>query len=204
MVYHAEFGLVDSPANPDEFELTSGAGPAIARLNQLGLPVIVVSNQPGIAKGKFTRSLLEAMELKMTRAIAAAGGRIDRIYNCLHHPDAIVDEFRVRCDCRKPAAGLLRKGAGEFNIDLAGSYMVGDGVTDIAAARAAGALTTIFVNARRCYNCELLTEHGVWPDYVAGDLVEAASVIEHLERGDEASASIFALNCAAIEAHSNV
>src|SRR2546427_6349116 len=69
MVLYPEFGTVDSPANEDEMVLLPGAGEAIAELNNLGLLVIVVSNQPGIAKGKFTADLLQAMEAKMRAAI---------------------------------------------------------------------------------------------------------------------------------------
>src|ERR1041384_3032523 len=106
MWLHTEFGTVDSPANPEQFELLPGAGQAIAELNRLGLLVIVVSNQPGIAKGKFTAELLAAIERKMIADIEAAGGHLDAIYNCLHHPEAALDEYRTACDCRKPQPGL--------------------------------------------------------------------------------------------------
>src|ERR1044071_151723 len=97
MCWQAEFGTVDSPANPDEFELLPGAGASIGELNRLGLLVIVVSNQPGIAKGKFTPALLAAMQSKMIAGIRAAGGELDAIYNCLHHPEALLAEYRTRC-----------------------------------------------------------------------------------------------------------
>ena len=133
MWLHPEFGTVDSPASPEQFELLPGAGEAIAELKRLGLLVIVVSNQPGIAKGKFTPALLAAIEHKMVAAIEAAGGHLDAVYNCLHHPDAVLDEYRLTCDCRKPRPGLLVRAAREWDIDLSRSYLIGDGVTDIAA-----------------------------------------------------------------------
>src|SRR5689334_7999700 len=105
MFLHTEFGTIDSPANPEQFELLPGAGAAIAELNRLGLLVIVVSNQPGIAKGKFTAALLAAIEHKMIVAIKEAGGHLDAVYYCLHHPDAVLDEYRASCDCRKPQPG---------------------------------------------------------------------------------------------------
>ncbi|HVG21833.1 MAG TPA: HAD family hydrolase [Blastocatellia bacterium] len=197
MFFDPEHGTADSPANPDQFALMPGAGKAIAALNHLGLLVIVVSNQPGIAKGKFTRAALEAMEGKMVRGLEAEGARLDAVYNCLHHPDASVDEYRVRCECRKPLPGLLVKAAREWEVDLAGSYMVGDGVTDIAAGRAAGA-TTLFVNSRKCYNCDALAAHGAWPDYIVGDLGEAATVIQSLEGGDKDSVRQFILKCGSL------
>lgn len=190
----AEFGLVDSPANPDQFELLPGVGPAIRSLNEIGLAVVVVSNQPGIAKGKFTPSLLSAMEEKMLSGIAAGGGKVDAIYNCLHHPEAVLNEYRMRCDCRKPAPGLLLKAAADLSLDLSQSYTVGDGVTDIAAGKAAGT-TALFVSSRKCYNCDALIEHRTWPDYIVGDLGEAAKVILSREAGDLEYANQFRLNC---------
>jgi len=195
MFYHSEFGILDSPANPNEFELLPRVGEAVAELNGLGLLVIVVSNQPGIAKGKFTPALLEAIEQKMTSNIEAAGGKLDAVYNCLHHPDAALEEYRVRCKCRKPEPGLLLRAASELDIDLSRSYMIGDGVTDIATGRAAGA-TTLFVNTRKCYNCEALANQAAWPDYLVSDLSEAATLIRRLECGEFESVETFALRCA--------
>jgi D-glycero-D-manno-heptose 1,7-bisphosphate phosphatase len=195
--YNAEFGLVDSPANPDQFELLPGVVEAVCSLNEIGLAVVVVSNQPGIAKGKFTPALLGAMEDKMLTGILAFGGRVDAIYNCLHHPEAVVEEYRVLCDCRKPRPGLLLRAAADLGIDLSRSYTVGDGVTDVAAGKAAGT-TVLFVNTRKCYNCDALAEHETWPDYIVRDLREAATVILSLEAGNREFADKFHLRCASM------
>lgn len=194
MHYDAEFGVVDSPSNPDQFELLHGVARAVRALNELGLAVVVVSNQPGIAKGKFNGALLQAMEQKMCSELAREGARLDGIYNCLHHPASVLDEYRIRCKCRKPEPGLLRKAAIEMNLDLSNSYTVGDGVIDIAAGKAAGT-TTLFVSSRKCYNCDNLIEHQTWPDYIVSDLAEAAAVIRSLEAGDTAEAESFRLRC---------
>lgn len=194
MVFNAEFGTVDSPANPDQFSLLAGVGEAIAEINRMNLLALVVSNQPGIAKGKFTPRLLEAIENRMIREINAGGGRVDAIYNCLHHPEAGLAEYRVICECRKPKPGLILDAAREWNIDLARSYMLGDGVTDMCAGRAAGTIT-VFVNSRKCYNCDSLVEHDVWPDYLVGNLTEAVSLIRVLESGDAQAAMQYSLKC---------
>jgi D-glycero-D-manno-heptose 1,7-bisphosphate phosphatase len=194
MHYDAESGLVDSPSNPDRFELLPGVGPAVRSLNETGLLVVVVSNQPGIAKGKFTPALLEAMEARMLTDIRADGGRIDGIYNCLHHPEAVLEQYRVRCGCRKPEPGLLLRAAADLGIDLSNSYTIGDGVTDIAAGKAAGT-TALFVNSRKCYNCDALVEHRTWPDYLVSNIAEAAAVILTLEAGDREPAEQFRLKC---------
>jgi D-glycero-D-manno-heptose 1,7-bisphosphate phosphatase len=195
MHFEPEFGIVDSPANPDQFNLLPGVGRAISTLGDLGLTVIVVSNQPGIAKGKFSPELLTAMERKMAADLAREEARLDAVYNCLHHPEAVLPEYRIVCDCRKPKPGLLLKAASDWAIDLSRSYTIGDGVTDVAAGKAAGT-TTFFVNSRKCYNCDSLRQHSTWPDYIVSDLSEAATVIKSIESQGKSSVDQFKLNCA--------
>jgi D-sedoheptulose 7-phosphate isomerase len=177
--YDAEFGTVDTPATPEQFELLAGAGEAIAGLNQLGLPVIVVSNQPGIAKGKLTPQLLDAITTKMVQELAAVGARLDEVLYCLHHPEATLAKYRINCDCRKPNPGLLFRAAQEWKLDLAGSFLVGDGVQDILAGRAAG-VTTVLLASRRCTVCEEFASRGAQPDRVAGDLKQATRAISEM------------------------
>jgi D-glycero-D-manno-heptose 1,7-bisphosphate phosphatase len=186
-VYNAEFGTVDSPANAEEFTVLPGVPEAIAQFNQMGLPVIVVSNQPGIAKGKFSKALLQAMTRKMEDAVQAGGGKIDGIYYCLHHPKAVLAEYRKQCDCRKPAPGMFLEAAAERDIDLKKSYTVGDGVVDILAGQAAGT-TTIFISPRKCYVCDGLSRQGVEPNYWADGLLEAAQIVRSLEAGEQPAA----------------
>jgi D,D-heptose 1,7-bisphosphate phosphatase len=124
--YDPEFGTFDSPARAEHFELLPGAGEAIASLNRLNLPVIVVSNQPGIAHGKFTTSQLDAINEAMRLQLARSGARIDAVYYCRHHPDGAVAAYRADCDCRKPKPGMLLRAAGERNIDLQRSFLVGE------------------------------------------------------------------------------
>ena len=180
MVYNPEFGLVDSPSNPDEFRLLPGVGEAIRALNEAGFLAVVVSNQPGVAKGKCTPALLEAMTEKMRQGLAESGARLDAIYYCLHHPEAALPDYRAVCDCRKPKPGLLMRAAQELDIDLGRSFMIGDGITDLVAGQAAGA-QTVLVNRRKCYLCDEMTRHQVRPNHVVADLTEAAALICVLE-----------------------
>jgi len=194
MVLHPEFGIVDSPANPDEVVLLPQVGEAIAELNRAGFVLLVISNQPGIAKGKFTKRLLAAIQLKILAEIENAGGKIDQIYNCLHHPNAVIEELSVRCQCRKPKPGLLHEAAHEWQIDLESSYMVGDGIHDILAGQAAGT-KTLLVSAQKCYVCESLNTHEARPDFIVTSLHEAAGVILALEDGNREFAERFAYRC---------
>lgn len=193
MYVHPDFGTVDSPANLEQFEVFPGVPEAVANLNELGLLVIIVSNQPGVAKRKFSLEMLKAVEQKMIASIQAGGGSLDDIYYCLHHPEAVIDEYRRDCNCRKPKPGLLIEAARKWDIDLVHSYTVGDGITDIAAGHSVAA-TTIFVNSLKCYHCEALTQHAR-PNYVTKDLKETSLLIRHLEMGDKASTEPFVFKC---------
>ncbi len=176
-VYNAEFGTVDSPSSPAQFTLSPGAGEAIAELNRLGLLVMVVSNQPGVAKGKFTPSLLEQVTTKMHAEIAVRGGKLDAVYYCLHHPEAALPEYRVRCGCRKPRPGMLLQAAQDWDIELQNTYMIGDGVTDMEAGRAAST-RTIFIGQPKPYIFEMFEKHGLQPDFIAPTLAGAAEIIK--------------------------
>ena len=181
--YNREFGTINSPANQHEFALLPGTAEAIAKLNEAGLLTIVVSNQPGVAKGKFTRAILEAVTQKMTASLEAQRAKLDGIYYCLHHPEAFLPEYRAVCGCRKPQPGLLVLAAQERNIDLARSYTVGDGVTDVQAGQAAGTIT-LFLSSVKCYACNELARHGAIPDFTVSSLSEAAELIVRIERGE--------------------
>jgi D-sedoheptulose 7-phosphate isomerase len=178
-VYDAEFGTVDTPANPAEFQLLPGAAQAIAALNRWDLPVIVVSNQPGIAKGKMSPELLDAVNEEMRAQLAREGARLDAVLYCRHHPDAVVAGYRANCDCRKPKPGLLLRAALERNLDLARSYFIGDDVPDVLAGRAAG-VTTILLSPHRCTVCEEFSSRGAAPHLLARNLGHAVSAIAEM------------------------
>lgn len=183
--YNPEFGTVDSPANPDEFVLLPGVADAINRANEAGLLTIVVSNQPGIAKGRFTPRLLDAINEKMKKAVARSGGKLDAVYYCLHHPDGTVDGYRGACECRKPSPGLFFRAAQDWEIDLRHSYTVGDGVVDVLAGRQAGT-RTVFISPRKEYVYSELERQKAWPDWIVGNLAEAVMWIATPESGNEA------------------
>lgn len=160
----AELGPLASPMRPDEFGLLPGAGEAIAELNRLGIPVIVVSNQAGIANGRMTPSMLDAINEEMRIRLAWEGARLDAVLYCRHHPDAAIGQYREECDCRKPKPGLLYRAAKERGIDLGQSFLVGDGVADILAGLAAG-VTTVLLSPDRTLP-EGVSACGAAPDFV--------------------------------------
>lgn len=134
----------------DEFELLPGAAEAIKQMNALGYLVIVVTNQPVIARGEVSFEELEQIHNKMETLLGAEGAYVDAIYFCPHHPHRGYEgerpELKVECNCRKPKPGMILKAAEDFNIDLSRSWVVGDSENDIKAGIAAGCHTALIGN----------------------------------------------------------
>ena len=171
---------LDSPRSVHEFQLLPGAARAIRRLNDLQVPVVLVSNQPGIAKGKFAARDLDAITERMRAELNQESAVLDGIYYCLHHPEAVLAEYRVACDCRKPKPGLLVRAAREMGLTLAGSYMLGDQARDMVAGKSAGC-TTVFIGSRS-------TAAGpIESDYFCDDLSAAVTLLVALENADQLS-----------------
>lgn len=175
MVHYPDHGLVDSPFLPRQLALAPHAAEALRRLRRKGFLLVLVSNQPGMAKGHMTRRSFEGIERAFDARLAAGGARLDAKYYCLHHPQARVAALRRRCACRKPGDGMLRQAAREHGIDLARSYMIGDGVVDVQAGRKAGC-RTIFIGSFKPELWKLLGG-GRGPDHVARGLREAAAKV---------------------------
>jgi D-glycero-D-manno-heptose 1,7-bisphosphate phosphatase len=146
MVFDEDHGTLDSPFTPERLRLLPEAASFVRRAREAGFLVLLVTNQPGLAKGTLTEARLEAIHQELRSKLAAEGASLDGIYVCPHHPHGGPDgdpRFIRDCDCRKPKAGLLARAAREHDVDLARSYMVGDGLTDVAAGRAAGCKTIL-------------------------------------------------------------
>ncbi len=131
----------------EEFVFLSGALDALARLGRLDFRIVVITNQAIINRGIVPVDVVEDIHHRMVRAIESAGGRIDRVLYCPHRPDE-------NCGCRKPQPGMLLQAAREMGIDLTQSWLIGDALSDMVAARRAG-----------CQRCMVLTGRG-WQELV--------------------------------------
>ena len=160
-------------SDPDRIRVIPGAAGAISKLNKLGIPVVVISNQAGVARGLFTPGDLDRVHDRFVELLSAEGAFVDAAYYCPHHP-----EFDVDCDCRKPKPGLLLKASEELGIELGRSFMVGDRLIDVQAGRAAGT-STVFL--RTGYGLRELQEHQAdimrTADRVCDDLAQAVDWI---------------------------
>jgi D-glycero-D-manno-heptose 1,7-bisphosphate phosphatase len=124
---------VNYVGKPEQVELLPGAARALRRLNEAGWPVIIVTNQSGIARGFYTVADYEAVQREVESQLAAHGARIDAAYMCPHLPD-----ITGPCECRKPGTLLFRQAAEAHDLDLARSWYVGDRMRDVLPAQALG------------------------------------------------------------------
>lgn len=126
----------------DQLELLPGAAEAVRKINESGYLAIIVTNQPVIARGEVTVPELREIHNKLETLLGQEGAYVDGIYYCPHHPhkgyEGEVPELKIDCECRKPKPGLLYQAAKDFHIDLAASYMVGDGDNDVQCGLNAG------------------------------------------------------------------
>lgn len=126
----------------NDFELIEGAAEAIRQINKSGYLVVVVTNQPVIARGDCSFEQLQEIHNKMETLLGKEGAFIDGLFLCPHHTDKGFEgeriEYKLDCECRKPKAGLFVQAQKALNIDLSQSYMVGDSAIDIKAAENAG------------------------------------------------------------------
>jgi D-glycero-D-manno-heptose 1,7-bisphosphate phosphatase len=147
------------PMRIEEVEILPGVADALKRLIEKGLPLIVVTNQPDVARGTQTREVVEQINIKLAHELPM----LTAFYVCYH-------DTKDGCTCRKPGAGMLVQAAAEHQIDLSQSFMVGDRWSDIVAGAAVGCKTFLFdVPYSQCQRCT--------PDYVVADLNDAAERI---------------------------
>jgi len=122
--------------DPKDLVVLAGVPEAIAAINRRDIPVVVVTNQSGIGRGMYGADTYHGVNRAIEGLLALAGAHLDAWYFCPHLPDA-------DCACRKPRPGMLRAAAKDLDLDLPGSVLVGDKVSDLEAARAVGARTVL-------------------------------------------------------------
>lgn len=180
VVYHKEMGIVDSPFTVEQFILLPDIGKAINRFHDQGFKVILISNQPGLAKNHYDIEVFEKIKEKMKNELAKEDAELDAEYYCLHHPEAKIEKYKKICTCRKPKPGLIIQAAEDHFINLSKSWMIGDGINDIQAGSKAGC-KTILIGRMKCDLCKILEDEGVKPDFIAPNLYKASLIIEKEE-----------------------
>lgn len=167
-------GLV---SKPEELELEEKAAAAIRLLNSSGYLVILVTNQPVVARGMCSVEDVETIHNKLKTLLGREGAYLDDVRFCPHHPDKGYPEenplYKIPCHCRKPDIGMLEDCAERYHIDLCSSWVVGDTSIDIRTGKNAGAKTVLVQTG--CAGTD--GKYDDTPDYVCRDLLEAARMI---------------------------
>lgn len=162
---------VDYLSDPDQLVLIPGAAAAVAKLNARGIPVVVVTNQSGIGRGKYGWRDFAAVMSRMDTLLAQERARLDAVYASPHHELGQGEYAVADHPDRKPNPGMLVRAAGEHSLDLARSWMVGDKEVDLEAGRRAGCRVAL---VRTGYGA---TVDSSGADLVAADLAEAVDRI---------------------------
>lgn len=168
--------LEDVPYNvdPSLMRFAPGSREALQLLSVLPFPLFVISNQAGVALGRFQHSELQAVETQLHRMFGECGAKLTEVYWCPHHPQGQVPRYAVECGCRKPAPGMLLRAAREHQLDLSRCWFVGDILDDVEAGNRAGCRTILLDNGN-----ETEWHEGAYrkPSALAADLCEAAHLI---------------------------
>ena len=160
------------------FHLLPDAARAIKLFNSYKIPVVVVSNQSGLARGYFPPELVDAVHDKMKDLLEEQGAHVDGIYFCPHHPEAKEEMYRRECNCRKPKTGMLKQAAAELNLDLEKSFLVGDRWSDIKCAANAGCVPVLVLTGYGRGDYEYIGPgQDIQPEFIGENLFEAAEWI---------------------------
>lgn len=168
---------------PEEIEFIPSIESVIHYARELGWFIVLVSNQPDVARGKATIEDVQGTMKAMEEKLARMGAALDKVYYCLHQSEAhrvVRGEYLVDCRCRKPHPGMLLQAARDLNIDLRHSLMVGDRVSDIEAGAAAGCKTILFHNEQ--YHPSIFfgraQESTIRPDFIISDLDALRGILQ--------------------------
>ena len=149
---------------------------AIRALNEAGIPIVLITNQSGVARGFFTEAVVDQVHRRIAELLHAGGAHLDAYYYCPHHRDGKIARYAIACDCRKPGRGLVDRAIRELGVDGPASFTVGDRWLDVALARNIGG-RGILVRTGYGAEEENRPSDGVQADAIVNNLVEAASWI---------------------------
>ncbi len=161
----------------EEFEFIPGAPEAVARLNQGGARVIVVTNQSGIARGYFGHDAVAAVHNHLQDELKRCEAHVDAFYYCPNHPEGTVDEYAKPSRDRKPGPGMFERAIRDFELDGDRRFVVGDNLHDLVAGDAVGCVTILVRTGHGAEYLQRADEEGVRIDYVARDLPDAVEWI---------------------------
>ncbi len=160
-------------SDPNRIQLLEGVPEGLGLLRRAGYILIVVTNQSGIARGYFTERQLGLMHRRLGEMLEELGAAIDGWYYCPHHPEGVIPEYSVACDCRKPRPGMVHRACRELGIDPSVSWLMGDILDDVEAGKRAGTRAILLnVGTEGEPDCPERT-----PEFIADNFSEAVEYI---------------------------
>ena len=169
--------------HPDQFTFLPRALEALQLLSDSNLPLIIITNQAGVARGLIPPERLPVIQTAFLRMLSTHGIPIAGYYSCPHHPEGVLPEYRCECECRKPAPGLVQQAARELNIDVQRSYVVGDKASDVQLAHNAGATGILVLTGEGRKHQQTYPPEYTPPHAICHNLYEAAEWI--IDREEE-------------------
>lgn len=156
-----------------QLRVLPGVPESLKIFTKLGFLNIVITNQPVVARGWITEKGVERINKVLLARLARHGAKIDAVYYCPHHPDANLKKYRVKCQCRKPNTGMVKKAMRDFRIDPRKSFIIGDATSDIMLGKNAK-IKTILVKTGYAGKDG---RYEIEPDFIAKDLMSAAAIV---------------------------
>lgn len=169
--------LIDSPNlnwKKEQFKISKGVAEQVKEINAIGVPVIIVTNQPVVARGLISEKDVVNLHNMLAERMMKKGATIDKFYFCPHHPDANIEKYRIVCRCRKPKIGLFLQAQKDFNIDFKKSFVVGDMTQDIFAGKKINAKTILVKQGHGGRD----SKFNVLPDIIVESTAEALIFIK--------------------------
>ncbi len=152
-----------------QLKLSPKIAPLIRKFNNKNIPVIVITNQPVVARGWISEKGVERLHQILQKRLNKNGAFIDKFYFCPHHSKATLKKYKKECGCRKPKIGLFKKAAKEFNINLSHSVTVGDMTQDILAGKRARTKTILVKTGHAGKD----NKYKVFPNFIVKDPTNA-------------------------------
>ena len=161
------------PSRPEDLHLYEGIEQPLRTLQEAGFRLVVVTNQAGIARGYFTEADLARMHEYLTNELKQLHVHLAGIYYCPHHPEGVIPELAIACECRKPQPGMILQAASDLDLDVSHSWFVGDILDDIEAGGRAGCRTILVDQGTESFSEQEVRR----PNYVARDTLHALRMI---------------------------
>ena len=150
---------------------------AVRLMNESGFKVIVVTNQSSVARGICTEEQVRRIHEELTSYFSERGAVIDQFYYSPYHPEGVIEKFRKNHESRKPSPGMILEAAGDFDIDVKRSYMIGNSMRDILAGRKCGCKTIFVEDPAKPEKREELERENVVPDIFTENILTAVKLV---------------------------